>query len=451
MSVPRILLAPTHHTRLAGYLAAGLAEIVGAERRHVRFHHLGAVVPAAAWDRWEGGSFLDRALYGKETLTALYEHTVRGADLSILSTAHGVLDDVRPGPWSPVEIARLLDCPLVLVLDCRGWGGGLVAVAAGVKERLAGVNLAGLVLTGVRDQEHRDLLRRALAEVSVPVVGCVFQGNGPGWETLPPGPEALPLSSELVEWVRRQVDVAGLRSLAGQRGFLAGSTSAPERRTAGPLVAVAAGRGFTAWSRDSIETLRTAGAHVHRLDLATDDALPAETAGLIVAGHLWQSSLPELAQNFSLMREMRVRVSEGMPTLALGGGMLYFLRRLQDPSGRTHELAGVLPAEGELLGDLDEPVYLAVRAEQDTLLLEHGEEVTGWVAADAEILEAPVSRGFPLSVEGEGWPTRQREGAATPTLLCSRVLLHLASCPGGTRRFLAACAAYERSESISSR
>jgi Cobyrinic acid a,c-diamide synthase len=451
VSVPRILLAPTHRTGLAGFIAAGLSEIVGAERRQVRFHHLGAVGPAGTWDRWEGSSFLDPALYDKETLVGLYEHTVRGADLSLLSTGYGVLDDVRPGPWSPVAIARLLDCPLVLVLDCRGWGAGLVAVVAGVKERLAGVNLAGLVLTGVRDQDHRDVLRRALAGVAAPVVGCVYQGNGPGWETPSPGPEGLPLSPELVEMVHRQVDAAGLQSLAGQRGFLAGSTTAPERRDTGPLVAVAAGHGFTAWSRDSIETLRTAGAHVHRLDLAADGALPAGTAGLVVAGHLWQSTLPELAQNFSLMREMRVRVSEGLPTLALGGGMLYFLRRLQDPVGRTHELAGVLPAEGELLGDLDEPAYLSVRAERDTLLLASGEAVTGWVAADAEILEAPVSRGLPLSVEGEGWPARQREGAATSTLLCSRVLLHLASCPGGTRRFLAACAAYERSGSMASR
>ena len=209
---------------------------------------------------------------------------------------------------------------------------------------------------------------------------------------------------------------------------------------------LAAGRGFTPWSRDSIDALRAAGARVRRLDLAGDAGLPADAAGLVIAGHLWQETLPELAGNYSLMREIRVRVAEVLPTLALGGGMLYFLRRLQDPLGRTHELAGVLSADGELLGDLEEPSYLSVRAERDTLLLSSGEAVTGWVAADAEI-DTPVSRGFPLSVGGEGWPTRQLEGAATDTLLCSRVLVHLASCPAGTRRFVAACADYERAGS----
>jgi cobyrinic acid a,c-diamide synthase len=450
VSAPRILLAPTHRTALAGFLAAGISEIVGAGRRQVRFHHLGAIGPAAAWDRWEGSSFLDPALYDAETLAMLYERTVRGADLSVLTTSHGVVDDVRPGPWSPAGVARSLDCPLALVLDCRGWGSGISALVKGFNERLGGVNLAGLVLTGVRDHDHRGVLRRALSEAPAPVVGCVYQGDGPGWDTPAPGPWGLPLPPELVETVHRHVDAAGLETLAGQRGFLAGGTSPPERRETGPLVALAAGRGFTPWSRDSIDALRAAGARVRRLDLAADDALPAGTAGLVIAGHLWQETLPELAGNFGLMREMRVRVSEGLPTLALGGGMLYFLRRLQDPLGRSHELAGVLLADGELLGDLDEPTYLSVKAERDTLLLGTGETVTGWVVADAE-MDAPVSRGFPLSVGGEGWAARQLEGAATSTLLCSRVLVHLASCPPGTRRFVAACADYERSGSVPSR
>ncbi|MCJ7795166.1 MAG: hypothetical protein MUQ56_00080, partial [Thermoleophilia bacterium] len=259
MSAPRILLAPTHRTGLAGFLAAGIAEIVGAGRRQVRFHHLGAVSPAAAWDRWEGSSFLDPALYDAETLAALYERTVRGADLSVLTTSHGVIDDVSPGPWSPAGVARALDCPLALVLDCRGWGSGISALVKGFDDRLSGVNLAGLVLTGVRDHDHREVLRRALSGAPAPVVGCAYQGDGPGWDTPAPGPSGLPLTSELIETVHRHVDAAGLETLAGQRGFLAGGTSPPERRETGPLVALAGGRGFTAWSRDSIDALRAAG------------------------------------------------------------------------------------------------------------------------------------------------------------------------------------------------
>ena len=70
MSIPRLLLAPSHRTGLANAVAAALAEIVTAHGRKVRYHHLGPLAPAACWDRWEGTAFLDPDLYDEETCCA---------------------------------------------------------------------------------------------------------------------------------------------------------------------------------------------------------------------------------------------------------------------------------------------------------------------------------------------------------------------------------------------
>ena len=106
MSVPRVLLAPTHRTGLAGAVAAAIAEIVGRQERQVRFHHLGVSGPAEAWDRWEGSSFLDPSLYDRETLLRLYELTTRGADLSLLASTRGLFDTREGAPWTPADVAR---------------------------------------------------------------------------------------------------------------------------------------------------------------------------------------------------------------------------------------------------------------------------------------------------------------------------------------------------------
>ena len=58
-------------------------------------------------------------------------------------------------------------------------------------------------------------------------------------------------------------------------------------------------------------------------------------------------------------------VADGLPTLALGGGALLLLRRLADSRGRTHELAGVLPAEAELLEWYDRPRYVQATAARE--------------------------------------------------------------------------------------
>ncbi|MFH0917181.1 MAG: hypothetical protein V1912_12150 [bacterium] len=442
MSVPRVLLVPTHHTGLANALAAAVAEIATAQGQRVRYHHLGPLSPVSSWDRWEGTAFLDPALYSDEALLGLYDVATRGADLSLLSSSGGVLDRRDGAGWLPTDVARLLDCPVVVVMDCRGWGTGIRALVSGLKSHLDGLNLAGAVLSGVADRHHCELLRQVLAEEDVPVAGCLFEGDGPGWNAPPPGAWGLPLETTLLEAVSRQVDISGLEALAGQRGFLSLQNSLVDRGAEGPLIVVAGGKGFTPWSRDSIEVLRSAGAQVRRLDLVEDDSLPMDTSGLVLAGTVWPADLPDIAMNQSLLRDLRERIGEGLPTVALGGGALILLSRIQDSLGRTVELADVLPAEGEILWDLEDPAYVEVTAERDSLLLERGETVTGWVVTDVEVLNPDVGWDPPLVVRSAGMPAGQAEGAGTGSLLSSRVLVHLAAKPGMASRFVRHCAAY---------
>jgi cobyrinic acid a,c-diamide synthase len=159
-----------------------------------------------------------------------------------------------------------------------------------------------------------------------------------------------------------------------------------------------------------------------------------------MAGNLWVDVLPDIAMNQSLLRDIRQRIREGLPTLALGGGMLCLLSKIQDSLGRTLELADVVPADGEILWDLDQPAYIDVTAERDTLLLARGETVKAWVASDAEIVNSSAGWQPPLALRGPSVGDGQLEGAASSSLLCSRVFVHLASRPGMGQRFVSKCA-----------
>jgi cobyrinic acid a,c-diamide synthase len=410
MSVPRVLLVPTHRTGLANAVAAAVAEIATAQGNRVRYHHLGPLSPVSCWDRWEGTAFLDPALYEKEQLLGLYDVATRNAHLSLLSSSVGALDGREGVDWLPADVAHLLDCPVVVVLDCRGWGTGIRVVVEGLKSLLVGLNLAGAVLSGIADGEHCELMRGVFAEEDLPVVGCLFESDGPGWESVPPGAWGQPLEPEFLEAVS---------SPAGHGG-----------------------RGFSPWSRDSIEVLRSAGAQIRRLDLMEDQALPEEMAGLVLAGSAWPADLLDISLNQPLLRDLRRRISEGLPTVALGGGMLLLLSKLQDSLGRTVELADVIPAEGEILWEMDEPGYVEITAERDNLLLSKGETVTGWVLTDAEILMPNGGWEPPLTVRAAGESSSHVEGAGTSSLFCSRVFMHLSSTPGMAGRFVEQCAAY---------
>jgi len=442
VSVPRVMLAPTHRTGLANAIAAAAAEITTAQGSRARYHHLGPLSPASCWDRWEGTVFLDPALCGDERLFGLYDLTTRGADLSLLSCSAGLLDHRDGVSWVPADLARRLDCPVVVVLDCRAWGTGLRLLLGGLRALTPELNLAGAIVTGVADRNHYEVLRHVLSDERLLMVGCLYEAEGVGWDIRPPGAWGLPLDPLLLDAIARQVDIKGLASLAGQRGFLSPQSWSTDRKVGGPVIAVAGGRGFTPWSRESIELLRLAGAQVVRLDLIEDGSLPSDVAGLVLAGTLWPDTIADIALNTDLLREIAVRIDAGLPTLALGGGMLILLQELQDSLGRSSELAGVLPARGEILWDFDEPAYVAITSRRDNLLFARGESALGWVLTDAEIGTTAGGWDSPLSIKGGGVFSEWGEGVGTDSLLCSPAFVHLAGSRDSALRFVRRCAAY---------
>ena len=88
-----------------------------------------------------------------------------------------------------------------------------------------------------------------------------------------------------------------------------------------------------------------------------------------------------------------------------------------------------MPATGEILWDLEKPVYVEMTSRCDSVLLARGESITGWVLTEAEITNPGEGWMSPFSVPEEGMSEGHPEGAASGSLLCSRVLLHLAATP----------------------
>lgn len=439
MSVPRVLLIPTHRTGVADAIAAAASEILTAQGREVRYHHVGPLCPMSAWDRAEGAVFVDPDLSGEDAALGLYEIAVRHADVSLLSSTTGLLDRKAGTRWAPADLAGLLDCPVVVVMDCRGWGTGLRVVVTGIKAHLRSIDLAGVVLTGVSDVEHCDLLKRVLADEGVKVVGCLYAGQELDWDCRAPGPWGLPLTAGLLEAVSKQVDIDGLLSLAGHRGFLAGHKRFSSNGGNGPVVMIAGGQGFTQWSRDSVEVLRSAGAQVRRLDLLTDHVLPTETAGLVIAGTFWPETIQDTSMNTSLLQDMHDKIAGGLPTLAMGGGMFVMFSALQDSLGRTSEFAGVIPARGELLWDLEEPAYVEVNAVRDNVLLAKGDKVMGWVTSDSELTRVDQGWEPPLVMRGAGSAEERSDSFGSVSLLCSPAMIHLAATKEAGARFVGRC------------
>src|SRR5688572_32677135 len=101
---------------------------------------------------------------GADAVAPLAARAGAGADLLVVEGVMGLFDGAADNtPSSTADVARLLDAPVVLVVDASAMSTSAAAVVHGFATFDPGVRVAGVVLNRVGSDGHEILLREALA------------------------------------------------------------------------------------------------------------------------------------------------------------------------------------------------------------------------------------------------------------------------------------------------
>jgi cobyrinic acid a,c-diamide synthase len=390
------------------------------------YHALAAGRPPRNLDPW---------LCGPEAIPPLAARAGAGAGVLIVEGVMGLFDGASDGTVSSTaDVARLLDAPVVLVVDASALSDSVAALVHGYATYRPDVRVAGVILNRVGSPGHETLLREALQGASgcPPVLGALPRDDACQWRDRHLG--LVPVA-EQPDQVRAALDRLAHLVVAhlDLPAILALAHSAPARPTspvplpaAGPpvRVAVAAGRAFTFTYTDTLDALEAAGAEVVRFDPLAAEVLPPGIDGLIIGGGFPEVYGAELAANASFLEDLRRRVAGGLPVWAECGGLLLLAHRLDG-----HRLAGVIPAEGVMADRLTlgyrEAVTLVASPVGPTGTTLRGHEF------HYSTLDPP---GAALHLRSR-WGTRT-DGWATGTLLATYLHHH----PGGDPDLVAAFA-----------
>ena len=332
---------------------------------------------------------LDVVLHGADTLAPLLAHQAAGAEVAVVEGVMGMFDGRDSGDEaSTAHVARLLDAPVVLVVDASASSRSVAAEVHGFATFDPTVRVGGVIVNEVWSDGHERMVREALAPLDVPVLGVVRHhadlvtpsrhlGLIPAAER---DADARRTVAALADVVTAGVDldaVVALARSAPRRDVVAWSPDAAvgSALVAGgsagswrPVVAVAGGAAFTFTYAEHAELLAAAGCDVVTFDPLADEALPDGTAAIVIGGGFPETHLDALAANVPLRRAV---AGFGGPIVAECGGLLYLCRSLDGV-----ELCGVLDAEavmspGLVLG------YRDVTAATDSVLGPAGTRATG--------------------------------------------------------------------------
>lgn len=430
---------------LAAFRHAGLTvspHKVGPDYIDPGYHALAAGRP---------GRNLDPFLVGEERIAPLFVHgasTPRVADVAVIEGVMGLFDgqSARGEFASTAHVAKLLDAPVILVVDVGGAARSVAALVHGFATFDPGVRVGGVIANRVGSPAHAALVREALEPLGIPVLGTIMRRGSLAVPSrhlgLVPAAErsdaALDVVAELGEVVRESVDLDAVLRLARSAPPLAARSwtdtpGIPSHRSTIARVAVASGRAFTFGYAEQPEVLRAAGAEVVGFDPLTDERLPEGVTGLVIGGGFPEVHAADLAANTALRADIARRAAAGMPIAAECAGLLYLGRRLDE-----HEMCGVLDTEAAMT----ERLTLGYR-EAEAVGASPLTAAGGTVRGHEFHRTALTVRGS----DGPAWRWRTRtgdevvDGAVRGNVHASYLHLNWAGLPGVAERFVAACGA----------
>lgn len=379
---------------------------------------------------------LDGWMLDSVTNRASFARASADADVAVVEGVMGLFDgsEGRTDRGSAAELAKLLDLPVVLLVDAWAMARSAAAVVHGFATFDPAVRLAGVVLNRVGGPGHTALIRDAL-DGRVPLLGA-----------LPQTPEVtiaerhlglhLPDESRaevrerLADLVEQAIDVdALLAATRKERPAVPIALGAAIARMGPPAcrarIGVARDEAFCFIYADNLRLLEEAGAEIVEWSPLTN-SLPSGLDAVYLPGGYPELYAERLAENRAARNGLRDFAQAGGTVYAECGGLMY-LGEAIEVDGRRFPASGVLPYTTRLPAGLT-IAYVEVR----TLggIFGPGRSARGHLFHHSELVAEPgpsLERALELrTVRGEV----SREGFAAGNVLATYAHLHFASDPG---------------------
>ncbi|WP_338462672.1 cobyrinate a,c-diamide synthase [Synechococcus elongatus IITB7] len=389
---------------------------------------------------------LDPVLTSEDYVQLCFQKHSQTADYALIEGVMGLFDGLtgKIDTASTAHIARLLNLPILLVLNCSSTARSIAAIAYGYRNFDPRLNIAGIILNRVGSDRHLELLTDALEPLSIPILGVLRRqdeiqipdrhlGLIPTAEL----PQLQAIIDRLAVLGQQCFDWERLEPLLATTDFLTQTdSSTTQSRSVKPVIAIACDRAFNFYYADNLDILRDAGAELIEWSPLQDSCFPTEAQGLYFGGGFPEVFASELSNNLSARQAVQQAVSQGMPCYAECGGLMYLCQQVIDFEKQHYPMVGAIAATAQM-GSRLTLGYREATAQKDSPLLKQGQVVWGHEFHRSSLLEPVVQPLFQLKNfdgslnYGEGW--------SHANLHASYLHLHFGAKPWLVQNFLKAC------------
>lgn len=350
-------------------LTTGLIAALRARGHRVQPFKAGPDYLDPTYHTWAAGADfpsrnLDTWLLPAANLQELYKNAMQKADFALIEGVMGLYDgkNGQSDEGSTAALAKLLDAPVVVVLDIGKLSRTAGAIALGLQKFDPQLRLAGFILNNAGSPTHAAWVTQSIETATgLPVLGWLPKNSD--W-ALPERhlglvPAKTGLSAEqldatiekLVKHLTQSLDLTAIEQLAAG----AGSANAgqivktpsllfpPQAISAKIRLGLAQDAAFGFYYQDNLDLLTAWGAELVPFSPLGDHKLPPDLAGIYLGGGFPEMFAAELADNQPMLTAIRQEAAQGLKIYAECGGLMYLCQELVDFENHTHKMLGLLP------------------------------------------------------------------------------------------------------------
>jgi len=274
-------------------------------------------------------------------------HTHSGC-LALVEGTMGLHDGLESdGSDSNAGVAKALNLPVVLVVDCRGMHRTVAALVNGVQQFDSSVRFAGVILNRIRSARHEEKLYAALNEHSdIALIGTVPESTKVHLDEKQLGLTPLvehSLSGELIDNAADLVtENCNLETLfkANAKKTVVAPDKLNVTPQSGVKVGIAKDAAFHFYYQDDLDAFAELGVELVEVS-PLKDKFPADLDGLIIGGGFPERHAQQLSENQEFIFDLRESINNGLVVHAECAGLMYLSKQLTLEDG-SFDMVGII-------------------------------------------------------------------------------------------------------------
>ena len=287
---------------------------------------------------------LDTFMMTPSHLKEVAERYAQTADVCVVEGMMGLFDGYDHQRGSAAEVARLLDLPVILVVDASHAGYSLAPLLYGFRHWADDIEIQGIIFNKVGSERHRQMLLDVCHDTGLPCLGCLPRSKDIATDSRYLGLDFTQQGGAdiLADLIERHITLPDLPPRPSPPSFtslpaLPSFTESPSL-TPRPVIA----RNAEAFSFVYQETIDLLGKDLQTIDPETDHTLPADTTLLYLPGGYPEKHIPTLMARRDMMDSIRQYAERGGHIIAECGGMMYLCQSILTDDGE-YPMCGILP------------------------------------------------------------------------------------------------------------